>query len=201
MMSYRKYVICVETFTLIRYKLVTVCSNLCNKNMLENLNIKTSSEPVSRKSSRRISLEQKLQCQRKSSFRPEDSSLSVWVFLFSSLLPASPTRQTHTHRAFALTPFSPPARGHGSKTGPPVRNLFVISKLLVGVCQNWASPGGSAVKNLPANEGDTGSIPGLRRSPGGGHGNPFQCSCLENSMDCGPPGSSVPGVVESDETS
>ena len=32
---------------------------------------------------------------------------------------------------------------------------------------------------------DVGSIPGLRRSPGGGHGNPLQCSCLENPMDRG----------------
>jgi len=36
------------------------------------------------------------------------------------------------------------------------------------------------VKNLPANAGDAGSIPGLGRSPGGGHGNPLQYSCLEN---------------------
>ena len=39
------------------------------------------------------------------------------------------------------------------------------------------------VKNLPANAGDVrdmGSIPGLGRSPGGGHGNPLQCSYLEN---------------------
>ena len=34
--------------------------------------------------------------------------------------------------------------------------------------------------------GDTGSIPGSGRSPGGEHGNPFQYSCLENSMDRGP---------------
>ena len=33
--------------------------------------------------------------------------------------------------------------------------------------------------------GDTGSIPGLGRSPGGGHGNPLQYSCLENSADKG----------------
>ena len=42
------------------------------------------------------------------------------------------------------------------------------------------------VKNPPANAGDTGdvgSIPGLGRSPGGGHGNPLQYSCLENPMD------------------
>ena len=36
------------------------------------------------------------------------------------------------------------------------------------------------VKNLPVN-GDTGSIPGWERSPGGGPGNPLQYSCLENS--------------------
>ena len=41
------------------------------------------------------------------------------------------------------------------------------------------------VKNLPANAGDNGLIPGLGRSPGGGHGNPIQYSCLENPMDRG----------------
>ena len=42
------------------------------------------------------------------------------------------------------------------------------------------------VKNTPANAGDirdAGSIPELGRSPGGGHGNPLQCSCLVNAMD------------------
>ena len=42
------------------------------------------------------------------------------------------------------------------------------------------------VKNLPANLGDirdTGSILRSRRSPGEGHGNPFQYCCLENPMD------------------
>ena len=41
------------------------------------------------------------------------------------------------------------------------------------------------VKNLSTNAGDlrdTGSIPGSERSPGGGHGNPLQCSCLKNSV-------------------
>ena len=44
------------------------------------------------------------------------------------------------------------------------------------------------VKNLPANARDardTGSIPGLGRSPGGGHSNPLQYSCLENPEDRG----------------
>ena len=41
------------------------------------------------------------------------------------------------------------------------------------------------VKNLPANAGDVGSVPGLEGSPGGGNDNPFQYSRLENSMDRG----------------
>ena len=44
------------------------------------------------------------------------------------------------------------------------------------------------VKNLTVNAGnikDVGSIPGLGRFPGGGHGNPLQYSCLENPMDRG----------------
>ena len=41
------------------------------------------------------------------------------------------------------------------------------------------------VKNPTADAGDTGSIPGLGRSSGGGNGSPLQYSCLENSMDRG----------------
>ena len=41
------------------------------------------------------------------------------------------------------------------------------------------------VKNPPTNAGDVGLIPGLERSPGGGHGHPLQYSCLENPMDKG----------------
>ena len=44
------------------------------------------------------------------------------------------------------------------------------------------------VKNLPANVGDVrdvGLIPGLGRTPGGGHGNPLQYSCLGSSIDRG----------------
>ena len=56
------------------------------------------------------------------------------------------------------------------------------------------------VRNPLANSGDIrdmGSIPGLGRSPGGGHGNPFQYSWLENFMDRGAWGSKVHGVVQS----
>ena len=53
------------------------------------------------------------------------------------------------------------------------------------------------VKNLPDNTGDirdAGLIPGLVRALGGGHGNPVQYSCLENSMDRGALQATVHGV-------
>ena len=56
------------------------------------------------------------------------------------------------------------------------------------------------VKNPPPNAGDvrdTGSIPGLGRSPGGGHGNPLQYFYLENPMDRGAWQTTVHGVAES----
>ena len=59
-------------------------------------------------------------------------------------------------------------------------------------------PGGSVVKNLPANAGDMGSNPGLGWSLGEGYGNPLQYSCLENPMDRGAWWATVHGVSESD---
>ena len=53
------------------------------------------------------------------------------------------------------------------------------------------------VKNLPANAGDTGSIPGSGRSPGGGNGNPLQYSFLENPMDRRAWRATVHGVTKS----
>ena len=53
------------------------------------------------------------------------------------------------------------------------------------------------VKNLPADAGNVGSIPGSGRSPGEGNGNPLQYSCLENPMDRGAWWASVHGVAES----
>ena len=53
------------------------------------------------------------------------------------------------------------------------------------------------IKNLSANAGaigDTGSVPGSGRSPGGGNGNLLQYSCLENSMDRGAWGATVHGL-------
>ena len=58
-------------------------------------------------------------------------------------------------------------------------------------------PGGSVVKNPPANAGDTGSITDLGRSPEEGNGNPLQDSCLENPMDRGTYWATVQGVTKS----
>ena len=53
------------------------------------------------------------------------------------------------------------------------------------------------VKNPPANAGDVGLIPGSRRSPGEGNGNPLRYSCLENPMDRGAWRATVHGVPKS----
>ena len=58
-------------------------------------------------------------------------------------------------------------------------------------------PGGSAVKNPLASAGDAGSIPRLRKFPGGGNGNPLQYPCLGNPMDRGAWQATVHGVTKS----
>ena len=66
--------------------------------------------------------------------------------------------------------------------------------------EKMSFPGGSAVKNPPANAGDTrdaGSFSGSGRSPAGGHGNQLQYSCLENPMDRGAWWDTVHGVTKS----
>ena len=64
-------------------------------------------------------------------------------------------------------------------------------------------PGGSVVKNLPANAGtagDVGLIPGSGRAPGGGNGNPLQHSCLGNLMERGAWWATVYRVAKPDMT-
>ena len=65
--------------------------------------------------------------------------------------------------------------------------MLVFFFKMIALCI-WASQVVLVVKNSPANAGDVrdkGSVPGSERSPGGGHGNPLQYSCLENPMDRG----------------
>jgi len=61
-------------------------------------------------------------------------------------------------------------------------SFYLIYQLYYVPC-NMDFPGGSDGKVSAYNVGDPGSIPGSRRYPGEGNGNPLQYSCLENPMD------------------
>ena len=60
-----------------------------------------------------------------------------------------------------------------------------------------AAAAAAVVKNLPANAGDVGLIPGWGRCPRGGNGNPLQYSCLGNPIDRGAWWAPVHGVTKS----
>ena len=64
-------------------------------------------------------------------------------------------------------------------------NVFLSFNNEYATVFNRNFPGGSVVKNLPANAGDAGSILGSERSPGEGNGSLLQYSCLENPTDRG----------------
>ena len=65
---------------------------------------------------------------------------------------------------------------------------------------SWDFPGGTVVKNLLANAGDTGSIPESGRSPGEGNGDPLQYSCLGNPRDREAWQATIHGVVKELDT-
>ena len=69
--------------------------------------------------------------------------------------------------------------------------------VLVWQTSTLGFPGGSTGKESACNVGDLGLIFGLGRSPGGGHGYPFQYSCLENPMGRGAWGATVHRVTKS----
>ena len=84
--------------------------------------------------------------------------------------------------------------------GIEVKGQYTYDKLAGSGDPQWASQLALEVKNPPANAGVVGdlcSIPGSGRSPGGGHGNPLQYSCLENPMDRGAWRATVHGVAQS----
>ena len=85
------------------------------------------------------------------------------------------------------------------KGNPPNRDLRDVSDPPLCI-EGEGFPGGSVLKNPPADAGDTGdvgSVPRLGRSPRVGNGNPFQYSCLENSMDRGAWQAKVQGLQKS----
>ena len=84
-----------------------------------------------------------------------------------------------------IKPVSPALANKFFTTEKPGETSVSLTFIL-GQTYNFTSQAALVVNNLPVNAGDkrdSGSIPGLGRSPGGGHGNPFQYSCLENPMD------------------
>ena len=84
-------------------------------------------------------------------------------------------------------------------TFPPESLFLILFSLILPryLSDQMGFPGGSPVKNLPANAGDVGLIPVSGRSPREGNGNPLQYSCLGNSMDRGTWQAIVHGVAKS----
>ena len=86
---------------------------------------------------------------------------------------------------------------HEVESEDPSYSLCFALKYLCHGLPWWLSG-----KESVCSAGDVGVIPGLRRSPGGGHDNPLQYSCLENAMDRGAWQAAVHGVgyKEADST-
>ena len=82
-----------------------------------------------------------------------------------------------------------------------LQTIYEVYMYMYILCESLQGfPGGTVVKNLPANAGDAtdeGSIPASGRSPEVANGNPFQYSCLENSMDRVVWPTKVHGIVKS----
>ena len=85
--------------------------------------------------------------------------------------------------------------GRGGAGGRPGHNC---TPLIPRCLRNF--PGGSDGKISACSAGNTGSIPGLGRSPGEGNGNPLQFSCLEIPMDRGTWQATVHRIAELDTT-
>ena len=92
-----------------------------------------------------------------------------------------------SHGPRSLVGYSPWGRKESDFTLMVLNTIYMLmNPKFISLFQIYTSfPGGSDGKASACNSGDLGSIPGLRRSPGEGNGNPLQYSCLENPMDRG----------------
>ena len=93
---------------------------------------------------------------------------------------SSPVRELRSHMTCMAQPDQKKKKKRNKRPSTPQKFKNKIIKTNLG-----GFAGGWVVKNLPANAGDTGSIPRLGRSPGEGNESPLQCSCLENPRDRG----------------
>ena len=84
----------------------------------------------------------------------------------------------------------------GGSCRDPARCRLKRNKASLSELRGFPS-GSVVVKNLPANAGDSGSTPGLGRSPGEGNDNAFQYSCLENPKDREAWWATIHGVAKS----
>ena len=114
-----------------------------------------------------------------------------------------PDQESRVAPCLVCSDHKPRQRPHLEKKITPW--VFLVKG--VGFHCEQGFPGGIVVKHPPASvrdAGDLGSIPRSGRSPRGGHGNPLQYSCLENSMDRGawraPSEPTVHGVTEESDT-
>ena len=132
---------------------------------------------------------------------PTSYLFNIWLCIcFRAILSTWPPFSAPgcVHKSFLYICVSIPAMQIGWSVPFPRSHVnvtcnicFFLPDLLHSVWQIFrfirlASQVAPVVKNLPAEAGDTrnlSSIPGSGRPPGGGHGNPLQCSCLENPMD------------------
>ena len=113
-----------------------------------------------------------------------------WVFIFVNCIQEIRLGRIPKTRGLSLTStFSrcnclnfPAGLTHPSSSPAPRENEDSSpSHSQTEVGRGWQGfPGGSNGKESTCNTRDLSSIPGSGRSPGGGHGNPLQCSCLEN---------------------
>ena len=71
--------------------------------------------------------------------------------------------------------------GGGCLEFPDSQRVGLVLSRYLNLHAGFGFPAGPDGKESSCSAGDLGSIPGLGRSPGGGHDNPFQDSCLENS--------------------
>ena len=92
----------------------------------------------------------------------------------------------YRHISFGIAVFYSLGDSGCTGIGKWPRGPAIIQSVEFSISQVYLAndlPGGSDGKEYTCNAGDQGSIPRLGRVPGGGHDNPLQYSCLENSMD------------------
>ena len=104
--------------------------------------------------------------------------VTPWTIASLALLSAEFSRQEYK----SGLPFPPPEDPPDPGVEPVILGLLQWQVDSLPLCHS-GFPGGSEGKESVCNAGDLGLIPGLGRSPGGGHGHPLQFSCLENPMD------------------